>query len=359
MKRILSVLLALVMALGLLTTTAFAEPDETTTIDGITIDVLDYEFGKMGNEINVSLQGSASGVAQNSSVYVSDKYVFTNISAPTNTKVGTDYYKANAQYYLNVEIRAEGGYAISDEVRNVSWRIGRTGDYASVSNHLDDGKLTATITLPTLEVEFFNIPFTTKVTKSGTGTPGTVALGLDVITVKCCNDNDCPATTAFPVIEGDSYTMTGTSYNGALGFQLDDLNATIHMLLNGEIIIRQKPTTAGNWTFDTTAWKVELKNAGTVNALTAEGLGRFVLRFTPGTYSEANGFAADQNAATVDTMTFTNTYTGSTGGSGHYYSPAAPRAEAPKTFDAGVAIYGVTALLSVTGGAWLVGKKRG
>ena len=43
----------------------------------------------------------------------------------------------------------------------------------------------------------------------------------------------------------------------------------------------------------------------------------------------------------------------------YYYSPTTTdtKTDSPKTFDAGVGIYAVTALLSVTGMAW-AGKKR-
>ena len=43
----------------------------------------------------------------------------------------------------------------------------------------------------------------------------------------------------------------------------------------------------------------------------------------------------------------------------YYYSPITTdtKTDSPKTFDAGVGIYAVTALLSVTGMAW-AGKKR-
>ena len=45
--------------------------------------------------------------------------------------------------------------------------------------------------------------------------------------------------------------------------------------------------------------------------------------------------------------------------SSYYYAPTTTdtKTDSPKTFDAGVGIYAVTALLSVTGMAW-AGKKR-
>ena len=62
-----------------------------------------------------------------------------------------------------------------------------------------------------------------------------------------------------------------------------------------------------------------------------------------------NGPLGDTNRLTADWSS--NSY--------YYYAPTTTdtKTDSPKTFDAGVGIYAVTALLSVTGMAW-AGKKR-
>ena len=57
----------------------------------------------------------------------------------------------------------------------------------------------------------------------------------------------------------------------------------------------------------------------------------------------------------VDKMTFVNIYTRNTS----YTTPDEKPIASPKTFDAGVALYGVSALLSLTGAALLIKRKNG
>ena len=57
----------------------------------------------------------------------------------------------------------------------------------------------------------------------------------------------------------------------------------------------------------------------------------------------------------VDKMTFVNIYTRNTS----YTTPDEKPIASPKTFDAGVALYGVSALLSLTGTALLIKRKNG
>ena len=61
------------------------------------------------------------------------------------------------------------------------------------------------------------------------------------------------------------------------------------------------------------------------------------------------------NAAAVGKMTFENIYTRNTS----YTTPDEKPISSPKTFDAGVALYGVSALLSLTGTALVIKRKNG
>ena len=67
-------------------------------------------------------------------------------------------------------------------------------------------------------------------------------------------------------------------------------------------------------------------------------------------------YGAINNADAVDKMTFENIYTRNT--SSHTTTDEKP-ISSPKTFDAGVALYGVSALLSLTGTALVIKRKNG
>ena len=62
-----------------------------------------------------------------------------------------------------------------------------------------------------------------------------------------------------------------------------------------------------------------------------------------------------EEATAAERMTFENTYTYNTS----YTTPDVKPTSAPKTFDAGVALYGVSALLSLSGTALVIKRKKG
>ena len=68
-------------------------------------------------------------------------------------------------------------------------------------------------------------------------------------------------------------------------------------------------------------------------------------------YSTRNG-----EGAAEDQMTFVNTYKRNS--TNKTTTPEKP-ISSPKTFDAGVALYGVSALLSLTGAALVIKRKNG
>ena len=66
-------------------------------------------------------------------------------------------------------------------------------------------------------------------------------------------------------------------------------------------------------------------------------------------------FREVEGAAAEEEMTFENIYTRNTS----YTTPDVKPTSSPKTFDAGVALYGVSALLSLTGTALVIKRKNG
>ena len=103
--------------------------------------------------------------------------------------------------------------------------------------------------------------------------------------------------------------------------------------------VREKIGNAANWAYSDAVWHV----------IGANGQNKIY----PATkQTSANGDYYEDGAAAAQ-MTFTNIYT-------RYVSHTRTdtKIDSPKTFDAGIGLYAVSALLSVTGSAWLVGKKR-
>ena len=90
----------------------------------------------------------------------------------------------------------------------------------------------------------------------------------------------------------------------------------------------------------------------------AANVGKTETAITGGKFSDkptvANGYKATQNADGTWTVTKISSY--------YYYSPSTTTPDttkgSPKTFDAGVGIYAVTAVLSVTGMAWTAKKRH-
>ena len=91
----------------------------------------------------------------------------------------------------------------------------------------------------------------------------------------------------------------------------------------------------------------------------AANVGKTETVITGGKFSDeptvANGYKATQNADGTWTVTKISSY--------YYYSPSTTTPDtttkgSPKTFDAGVGIYAVTAVLSVTGMAWAAKKRH-
>ncbi len=91
----------------------------------------------------------------------------------------------------------------------------------------------------------------------------------------------------------------------------------------------------------------------------ASNVGKTETVITGGKFSDeptvANGYKATQNADGTWTVTKISSY--------YYYSPSTTTPDtttkgSPKTFDAGVGIYAVTAVLSITGMAWTAKKRH-
>ena len=113
------------------------------------------------------------------------------------------------------------------------------------------------------------------------------------------------------------------------------------------ISVREVDSGDSGWTYSTAEWYVN---------------------FAPGEDQSGKPlpfviYPNDVQGAPVDKMTFENTYTynRTTPAQRPTEKPNTPETtiSSPKTFDAGVALYGVSALLSLTGTALLIKRKNG
>ena len=188
------------------------------------------------------------------------------------------------------------------------------------------------------------IPFT-KTVKLG----GNTAPGETVFTIEVCHVNANGLSAYTDVVK---YTATVTTtdagdYDGELIIR--GLENKVNDFFSEGFFVREVNDKRSGWTYSNVVWFVS--RDGKIYPATMENGedGEFHFR-------EVEGAAAEEK------MTFENTYTynHTTQAQRPAEKPNTPETTAsPKTFDAGVALYGVSALLSLTGTALLIKRKNG
>ena len=181
------------------------------------------------------------------------------------------------------------------------------------------------------------IPFTKTVKLGGNTAPGKTDFELEIFDIGNSNV-DCknvPYTAAVT-------TNGAGSYKGTL-----IISGTVEQIRDivGEgFSVREKNNNLPGWTYSNAVWYVLPGGAEDENAIPKMNI-----------YSNRNG-----EGAAKEQMTFENTYTYSTTPIRREKpNTPEPAITAPKTFDAGVALYGVSALLSLTGAALVIKRKNG
>ena len=184
------------------------------------------------------------------------------------------------------------------------------------------------------------IPFIKTVTLGGNTAPGETEFELEIF--KIGNSNvDCknvPYTAAVT-------TNGAGSYKGTL--IISGTAEQIHDIVSEGFFVREVKGNLSGWTYSDAVWFVS--SEGKIYPATMETTDNGEVHFR-----EVEGAAAE------DKMTFENTYTYSTTPIRREKpNTPEPAITAPKTFDAGVALYGVSALLSLTGTALVIKRKNG
>lgn len=193
------------------------------------------------------------------------------------------------------------------------------------------------------------IPFTKTVTLGGNTAPGETEFELEIFKIRNSNV-DCknvPYTAAVTTNGAGSYK--GTLIISGTAEQIRDI-------VSEGFFVREVKGNLSGWTYSDAVWFVTPKYQVQSGVPPME---IYPAEMKKGDDGEDH-FRKVEGADTVDKMTFENIYTYSTTPIRREKpNTPEPAITAPKTFDAGVALYGVSALLSLTGAALVIKRKNG
>ena len=181
-----------------------------------------------------------------------------------------------------------------------------------------------------LEIRFI------KTVKLGGNTgPGTTEFKLEICKVGNSNEDDYKDVTYTAAVT----TNGAGSYDGEL--VISGPKEQVTQFVSEGFFVREVNDNLSGWTYSDAVWYVDSNREIRPAKMEKTENGEI--------YSKVDG------AEPVREMTFENTYTRNIS----YTIPDEQPISAPKTFDAGVALYGVSALLSLTGTALLIKRKNG
>lgn len=247
-------------------------------------------------------------------------------------------------FYVREVNDNRSGWTYSDAV----WYVSREGEIFParmettangesyvVANTADaEGKMTFE-NIYTENLRTVEIPFTKTVKLGGNTAPGTTDF-----TIAVCHVNAHGLSYYADVTYKVVITTNGAgSYDGKLVIS-GPANKVGEFVSEG-FYVREVNDNLSGWTYSDAVWYVDSNREIRPAKMEKTENGEF--------YSKVDG------AEPVGEMTFENTYTYNTS----YITPDVKPTSAPKTFDAGVALYGVSALLSLTGTALVIKRKNG
>ncbi len=269
----------------------------------------------------------------------------------SSKNVGSDeiarYYKS---FLLKEQNDGKAGWQYSTDTYAVTFTY-RTADKSmELAIHVpgndvyyDSAKFTNTYIENLTTVK---IPFTKTVKLGGNTGPGKTDFKLEIFNIGNGNADDYKDVTYTAAVT----TNGAGSYNGEL--VISGPAAQVRQFVCEGFYVREVNDNLSGWTYSDAVWCVEPEDPhGEENVR--------LMKIYPATMEKgADGefrFYKVEGAAAVDKMTFENTYTYNTS----YTTPDVKPTSAPKTFDAGVALYGVSALLSLSGTALVIKRKKG
>lgn len=181
----------------------------------------------------------------------------------------------------------------------------------------------------------YEVPFTKTVKLGGNTDSGTTDFTITVCDVGAHDLSDYTDVTYWVVVT----TSGAGSYDGKL--VISGPKEQIAKFVSEGFFVREVNDNRSGWTYSDAVWHVAANGEIRPAKLETTANGEF--------YGVVN------TADTVREMTFENTYTYNTS----YTTPDEQPISSPKTFDAGVALYGVSALLSLSGTALVIKRKNG
>ena len=256
----------------------------------------------------------------------------------SSKNVGSDeiarYYKS---FLLKEQNDGKAGWQYSTDTYAVTFTY-RTADKSmELAIHVpgndvyyDSAKFTNTYIENLATVK---IPFTKTVKLGGNTGPGKTDFKLEIFDIGNGSADGYKDVTYTAAVT----TNGAGSYNGEL--VISGPAAQIRDFVSEGFFVREVKNNYSGWTYSDAVWNVVPEYQ--VN----NGVPPMKIYLTK--YTE--------EATAAERMTFENTYTYNTS----YITPDEQPISAPKTFDAGVALYGVSALLSLTGTALVIKRKKG
>ena len=190
------------------------------------------------------------------------------------------------------------------------------------------------------------IPFTKTVKLGGNTAPGKTDFTLKIFDIRNSNENEYKDVTYTAAV-----TTTGAgNYEGKL--IISGPATQVDAFISEGFFVREEKGNLSGWTYSDAVWcvkRVQLESGSQMQIYPAK---------MEKTENE-EGYVPDMGKP-EDKMTFENIYTYSTTPIRREKpNTPEPAIASPKTFDAGVALYGVSALLSLTGTALLIKRKNG
>ena len=209
------------------------------------------------------------------------------------------------------------------------------GDFYDVINNADaEGKMTFE-NIYTENLRTVEIPFTKTVKLGGNTGPGTTDF-----TIAVCHVN-AHGLSYYPDVK---YTATVTT-TGAGNYEgkliISGPESKVNAFFSEGFYVREVKGDLSGWTYSDAVWYVSKD--------------REIFPARMETTDNGDFYDAINNADAESKMTFENTYTCNISN----VTPDVKPTSSPKTFDAGVALYGVSALLSLTGTALVIKRKNG
>ncbi len=256
----------------------------------------------------------------------------------SSKNVGSDeiarYYKS---FLLKEQNDGKAGWQYSTDTYAVTFTY-RTADKSmELAIHVpgndvyyDSAKFTNTYIENLTTVK---IPFTKTVKLGGNTGPGKTDFKLEIFNIGNSNADGYKDVTYTAAVT----TNGAGSYDGEL--VISGPAAQIRQFVSEGFFVREVKNNYSGWTYSDAVWNVVPEYQ--VN----NGVPPMKIYLTK--YTE--------EATAAERMTFENTYTYNTS----YTTPDVKPTSAPKTFDASVALYGVSALLSLTGTALVIKRKNG